>query len=205
MGATLTGLFVSSSLGVWVGAFFILLLFILQFGYFAFFEATWNVQTPGKRQMNLRVIKDNGQPISTYDAFARSLMRLVDGLPGFYGVGILSVLLSSKNKRLGDYVAGTVVVLERPLERQPPLAATPTQSLISSGYDAGRLAPEEFQLIESFLVRRNELPLEVRARLARQIIQRLAPKLEITAEDGRLSEPLLEKLAAEYRNRSQYR
>lgn len=205
LAVTITGLLVSSRVGIWVAACFVLLVFIVQFGYFALFEAIWNGQTPGKRRINLRVIKDNGQPISTYDAVARNLLRLVDSLPGFYGVGILSVLLSAKNKRLGDFVAGTVVVLEKPLDVQATLAPAPARPSSPSGYDVNRLAAEEFQLMESFLMRRKELPSEPRARLARQIIERLAPKLEISTEDQRLPEPLLEKLAAEYRNHTRYR
>ncbi len=195
----------SKTAGIWVVAVLILVFFTLQFGYFAFFEAYWNGQTPGKRQLDLRVIKDNGQPITTYDSVARNLLRIVDSLPGFYGVGIVSVLLSAKNKRLGDYVAGTVVVHEKPLETPPALEPVPAEPPSPSGYDAARLTPEEFAVIETYLMRRKDLPANVRSRLGPQIIQRIAPKLGISPEDQSRPEPLLEKLAAEYRERARYR
>ena len=88
----------------------------MQFGYFAMFEAFWNGQTPGKRWTHLRVIKDSGRPINAYDAILRNLLRIVDNLPTLYAIGIVTMLISKENKRVGDYAAGTVVVHEKPLQ-----------------------------------------------------------------------------------------
>ena len=191
--------------GVWVAAVLLLLLFLLQFGYYTFFEAIWQGQTPGKRYQYLRVIKDTGQPITVYDAVARNLLRIVDSLPGFYAVGIVSVLLSSQNKRLGDYVGGTVVVHEKPLEGHVPDSFRYAEPGPASGYEVRRLSPQEFQLLEAYLVRRSQLTPEVRGQMARQIIQQLAPTLEISPDDQRHPEPLLERLATEYRNLARFR
>lgn len=193
----------SSPAGVWFAALAVLVAFLLQSGYFVFFEALWNGQTPGKRHMHLRVIKDSGRPISVYDAVARNLLRIVDSLPGLYAVGITSMLLSSQNKRLGDYVAGTVVVHERPLEQQTEVRWKSAGQ--NPAYDVTRISPEEFQLIEAFLLRRTQLAAEVRSHMASEIIARLASKLEIPAEEALRPEPLLEALATEYRNRAQFR
>ena len=193
----------SSPTGVWFMAVGVLTAFLLQSGYFVFFEALWNGQTPGKRHMHLRVIKDSGRPITVYDAFARNLLRIVDSLPGLYAVGIISMLMSSQNKRLGDYVAGTVVVHERPLEKQAEVRWTSTGR--DFGSDVLRISPQEFQLIEAFLLRRSQLAAEVRAHMAREIIARLAPKLQIPAEESFRPELLLEALATEYRNRARFR
>lgn len=224
----------SESAGTWGIALFILGAFLVQFGYFAIFEAVWNGQTPGKRMMHLRVIEDSGRPINVYAAVARNLLRIVDSLPGVYAVGILSALLSSKNKRLGDYVAGTVVVHERPLDQQSvtgwqPAPAKPAAKAtfttgsvlginpaparpvpvedpkVPSGYDAGLLSTAEFGLIESFLLRRAQLETRVRAQMARQIVDKIAPRLQIRPEDLARAEPLLEKLATEYREQTRYR
>jgi uncharacterized RDD family membrane protein YckC len=213
--------------GMWVMAVYILLAFLLQFGYFAVFEAIGNGQTPGKRRMHLRVIKDDGRPITTYDSVARNLVRIVDNLPGFYAVGIISMLISSQNKRLGDYLAGTVVVHERPLDQPRPAESGSTQeqpraepsvapaSMLDlnpytpapkaaplpdgpSGYDVRHLSVDEFGLMETFLLRRGQLAPEVRSQLARQIVDRLAPVLRIRDEDLVRAEALIEKLAAEY-------
>ncbi|HEV2492359.1 MAG TPA: RDD family protein [Terriglobia bacterium] len=215
----------------WTLALLLLLFFLVQFGYFAFFEALWNGQTPGKRYMHLRVIKDSGRPISTFDALGRNLLRLVDSLPGIYAVAIVSALLSAKNKRLGDYVAGTVVVHEKPLSAQadlhwesaPRVAPTPPPGSIlklappepppqpepaaplDSGYDVSRLSAEEFHLLETFLLRRRHLAADVRIKMANQIVERLSTKREISDDDRRGPEKLIERLANAYRRRGHLR
>ncbi len=188
----------------WVLAFVGLFWFLVQFGYFAFFEAIWNGQSPGKRLTHLRVIEDSGRPISAYEAIARNLLRIVDSIPAFYGVAIISALLSAKSKRLGDYVAGTVVVHEKPATLETGVRWDSPQVSVNSPYDISRLAPEEFQLIEAFLLRRNQLAAEVRTQTARQILHRLAGRLEFSPDDLRHPEALLETLATAYRTRARY-
>ena len=106
--------------------------FLLYYGYFAAFEALWGGQTPGKRAVGLRVISVTGQPITTFDALLRNLLRIVDQMPGIYAVGVLSIFFTARNQRLGDLVAGTVVVQEhglpqarrrRPRRRRPRASA----------------------------------------------------------------------------------
>ena len=120
-----TALMDSPQGATWAMAALALAWFLVQFAYFAFFEALWNGQTPGKRYLHLRVINDSGRPITAYEAISRNLLRIVDSLPGIYAVAIVSALLSAKSKRLGDYIAGTVVVHERPLARQSEISWGP--------------------------------------------------------------------------------
>src|SRR5262249_6561441 len=94
-------------------AFFVLLLFCVYLGYFALFEIFWKGQTPGKRYAGIRVIKDSGRPANAFEAITRNLMRAVDSLPGFYGVGVVTMMLNKQSRRLGDFVAGTIVVHEK--------------------------------------------------------------------------------------------
>lgn len=190
--------------GAWILALLVLLWFLLHFGYFALFEAIWNGQTPGKRSTHLRVIQESGRPITVYEAVARNLLRIVDSIPGLYGVAIISALLSAKSKRLGDYVAGTVVVHEKPTVLETGVHWDLAASSGSSRYDVSRLAPEEFQLIETYLLRRNQLAADVRAQTARKIIERLSARLEFSPEDLRNLEALLETLASAYRTRARY-
>ncbi len=190
--------------GAWALAILVLLWFLLHFGYFAIFESVWNGQTPGKRSTHLRVIQDSGRPITVYEAVARNLLRIVDSLPGLYGVAIISALLSAKSKRLGDYVAGTVVVHEKPAVLETAVRWDLAASPAGSRYDVSRLTPQEFQLIEAFLLRRNQLGVEVRADTARKIIQRISPRFEFSADDLKNLEALLETLAGAYRARARY-
>jgi uncharacterized RDD family membrane protein YckC len=79
----------------------------------AFFEATWNGQTPGKRALRLRVLNDDGSPVRWPAALSRNLLRAADFLPVLYGVGLSAMLANRDFKRLGDLAAGTVVVYEQ--------------------------------------------------------------------------------------------
>ena len=190
--------------GAWTLALLVILWFLLHFGYFALFEAIWNGQTPGKRLTHLRVIQDSGRPITVYEAVARNLLRIVDSIPVLYGVAIISALFSARSKRLGDYVAGTVVVREKAAVLETGVRWDLAASSGSSRYDVSRLAPEEFQLIEAFLVRRNQLAADVRIETGRKIIQRISARLEFSPEDTRNPEALLETLATAYRARARY-
>jgi len=118
----------SPTAGVWIVAILIFIYFLLMYGYFILFESIWNGQTPGKRLTHIRVIKDSGQPITAIDAVGRNLLRLVDQLPFAYGFGVLCAWISPQSKRLGDYVAGTVVVHEKPFETVAPQWTAPAQA-----------------------------------------------------------------------------
>src|SRR5918911_227838 len=95
-------------------ALYVLLVFVVTSGYYVFFEIVWNGQTPGKRLVGVRVIRENGYPIRPIDAVIRNLVRIVDWLPGMYGIGVLTMLLNQRSKRLGDFASGTIVVREAP-------------------------------------------------------------------------------------------
>lgn len=100
----------------WAVGIFFLIVFLLQWGYFALFEAFGNGRTPGKRVARIRVIHQSGRGISFVESLARNLVRFIDYLPGFYAVGVVAIFLSRRNQRLGDLVAGTLVVRDREVD-----------------------------------------------------------------------------------------
>jgi uncharacterized RDD family membrane protein YckC len=92
----------------------------------AWFEAFWNGQTPGKRALGIAVLNDDGTPVRWPGALTRNLLRAVDFLPLFYGVGLVAMLINRDFKRLGDLAAATVVVYlpeKRAREAQIPRIA----------------------------------------------------------------------------------
>jgi uncharacterized RDD family membrane protein YckC len=91
----------------------VILGFILIAGYFLISEAAWNGQTVGKRSVRLRVVGDQGEPITLGQATIRNLVRIIDFLPLFYAVGVVAMFSNSRSKRLGDFAAGTIVVRDR--------------------------------------------------------------------------------------------
>jgi uncharacterized RDD family membrane protein YckC len=188
-------------LAVWGLAIMILVGFLLYFGYFALFEILWNGQTPGKRVAGIRVIKDSGRPLTPAESIGRNLMRIVDLLPAFYGIGIVCAILNKENKRLGDFVAGSLVVRETSLDELKPAWQTqPAPPVVASSALGGiYLTTDELALIDSFLSRRSELDYDVRLRMAEQIFLRLKPKLTLPADNSLSSEGILEALAYERR------
>jgi len=184
----------------------IFILFSVQFGYFALFEALWNGQTPGKRWTHLRVIKDSGRPISAYDAILRNLLRIVDALPTMYATGLITMLISKENKRVGDYAAGTVVIHEKPLQGVSSIwqqSQTPAQPPATG--QLPQLTVEELQLVEAFLDRRGSLEPHVRSAMAHQIADRLAERWAIPPEGRPDAEKFLEAAAEQRRQTARFR
>lgn len=199
-----TGISMAPELGKWTIAIYIFAFFLLYWGYFAIFEALWKGQTPGKRKAGIRVIRDSGREITAKEAIGRNLLRSVDLLPGMYGIGILSIFLSPQNKRLGDYVAGTVVVHDRrPEESQPFWNTRDDQDATFAGIE--KVTPEEIQMIETFLLRRLDLPPAVRRQSAQRIVEHLSTKLESTDEQRRDLENFLELVVRQFRKSARYR
>lgn len=124
----------------WAIGIFVLIIFLLQWGYFALFEAFGNGRTPGKRVARIRVIHQSGRGINFVEALARNLVRFVDYLPGLYAVGIMAIFLSRRNQRLGDMVAGTLVVRDREVD-SPHWGESASRTFTAPTLIAGSLAP----------------------------------------------------------------
>lgn len=170
--------------------------------YHVVLEAAWSGRTPGKRLMGLRVVKDSGVPIGFWDALIRNLLRMVDYLPSFYLVGVVTIFSTPRHKRIGDLAAGTVVIKERSLKavaapaaparagHELPLgvaapgplgleAAAPEAGTPAAAPVAALLPPltyDEAELLRDFLRRRNGLAPEPRAQLAERLARLLRSK-----------------------------
>jgi uncharacterized RDD family membrane protein YckC len=201
----LSGGIFSATRSIWWNAIVTLIIFCINWGYYAIFEALWKGQTPGKRWAGIRVIKETGRPINAFEAIARNLVRFIDFLPGFYGVGVLTMLLNSRNRRLGDYVAGTIVVHETSDRESSLFFNTPVRADFTLHQAAG-LTVQEAELIETFLARRLEIPAEVRRYNAQRITDMVSARLQIPPEARPPdNENFLELMVREFRNRAQYR
>jgi uncharacterized RDD family membrane protein YckC len=188
----------------WVVAIIVFLLFLLNSGYFALFEIFWNGQTPGKRYAQIRVIKDDGRPIGAYESIVRNAVRLIDYLPAMYGVGLVSVFLSKQSKRLGDFVAGTVVVHEKTLAGFRPYQETKIDETLPP-VDVSVVTIEEVRLIETFLNRREHLEAAVRTTMAAQITNRLTQKMNLQIYGWPRTERFLEAVMEQCRQSDRFR
>lgn len=117
-------------------AFWIILLFVLEWFYPVAFELSAAGATPGKRVMGLRVVMDDGLPVTAAASMTRNLLRVADFLPFGYAGGVVSLLLRADGKRLGDLAAATLVVHQpqRPpkLKLDDVLPVTPVLPLAPS-------------------------------------------------------------------------
>ena len=168
-----------------VSGFTLIVTLVLIWAYFILLEWLWNGQTIGKRIFKLRVINEDGSPARFTAVLIRNLLRLVDFLPAFYGVGVLVIVLSPKSQRLGDLAAGTYVVrAPRPkvdwfsLRTVTPLGAGTTA-------ETRRMPGEAQRLVREFVAREADLAPTERARIAAVIAAKLRP---YTVEDEELND-----------------
>ena len=174
----------------WLVALFILLSFILLWGYYIFFEVMWNGQSPGKRWVDIRVIRRDGLPVTAAEVIVRNLVRLIDFIPAFYGVGVVTMFIDNQSRRLGDMAAGTIVVREQEAVTLDSLALGTLRQLPTfkiydpmlmtelNSWPVERLEGSDIERLETFLSRYGEL---VNGdRLAQQLLKTVLVKLEMS-------------------------
>jgi uncharacterized RDD family membrane protein YckC len=146
----------------------VIALFAAQWVYWTACEALWGGQTLGKRAMRIRVVRLDGSPVGLYESAVRNLTRAVDFLHLLYGTGVLCMLLSRQHRRLGDFLAGTVLVREERID-------------LDKYVQAGTLAPTgttlpaaDVELILGYLERARTLAPQARQKLAQAMVDRFA-------------------------------
>ncbi|HEX2682011.1 MAG TPA: RDD family protein [Candidatus Dormibacteraeota bacterium] len=177
--------------------------FVAIFGYFWISEALWSGQTIGKRVFRLRAVGDRGEPMTFLQAGIRNVVRIVDFLPYGYGVGLVTLFINGKGKRLGDLAAGTIVVKDSdylwlwqlpggrppapspgqpeqpgappPIAPPPPPPPPPPAFAPASPAELflRRLDPDVRRFVTAYARRRHELPVALRAQLAQQVDAKL--------------------------------
>ena len=139
---------------------YLLVYFMVFWGYPILCEVLFDGQTPGKRALELRVVADDGAPVGWLASITRNLLRTVDFLPVGYGVGLVAGFADPWGRRLGDMVAKTMVI-HAPRDRQslrPPVegAQAPLKPL----------QQQEQAAVIAFSERATQLTQERRAELA---------------------------------------
>ena len=181
----------------WTLAILIVVIFLIFAGYFIVFEWLWNGQTPGKRLLKLRVIREDGRPVTFWEALARNLLRVFDAVPGFvipvYSIGLITIFMSARDQRIGDIFAGTVVVRER-LDEAPTFQETFSNPVSDAAFrrvqkqiifeaNINSLTESEIEVAESFLRRRWDLSDRQRLwmawRVALPIMYKLKPQYDL--------------------------
>jgi uncharacterized RDD family membrane protein YckC len=166
-------------------------LFCIYWGYFALFEIVWSGQTPGK--------------LDATAAILRNLLRAVDFLPALYGVGVATMVLNRHSRRLGDLLAGTVVVHEREVESLEPSWTSSPRARSAAPPAATMITDHELVLIETYLERRWNFSNSVRQRAALQIADRITERTGLRAQPGHTVDDFLEAVARQARDAGRLR
>lgn len=207
---------------LWISAAVIFVHFLFFWGYYTLFEAFWRGQTPGKRFVKIAVLKDSGRQITLFESMARNFVRILDALPAFYAVGVISMLASRQNKRLGDLLAGTIVV-----HREPTATSTIGEGLgrtFTSGFVApaavgsvpdfgvefppecvARLSPHDLLTMESFFARLPELDFATAERIAGTMLQGFCATMQTAVPPDISVRRSLDSLAYQLRATSNFR
>lgn len=193
---------------------FLLVMFLLEWGYTIGFEYAWHGRTPGKWAMGLRVIQENGQPLSWWASSLRNLLRVADTLPlmfvfmddlgifcllPVYGPGLVCMICSRRLQRLGDLAARTVVIQERRMElpREPVIFGR-IEPLARADLNSYTPRSRTLSLIDRYLGRRSVL-LHARGHaLAAPLADALATRLNYMADADRVREYPMSFLAQVY-------
>lgn len=188
------GVFAPTGVGV---AAVTVLSFLVFAAYDILFEVFASGRTPGKRLNGLRVVRTDGSPVGFFTSAVRNVLRLADLLPGMYLAGIVSILVTRRNQRLGDLAAGTLVVRERrpSLGWQAPAPSPQAPNAQWLSWDVSAVSAAELAAVRRFLDRRNELTSGARYELALKLAQPLRSKVPGVPDDVR-GERFLEQLAA---------
>jgi uncharacterized RDD family membrane protein YckC len=164
----------------------LVVLFVLEWGYYTFWEVIWNGSTPGKRALDLRVITMDGHPLRVGDSFLRNLLRAADWLPWGYVLGLLSMAVDSRFRRLGDLVAGTIVVVEekRTVASTIRIDAMPTVKELANLPQRLPLSGDELDALEHFLRRRDRIGSAREDELAGMVAPVFARRLGVRVNDA---------------------
>ncbi|HZY59452.1 MAG TPA: RDD family protein [Candidatus Binataceae bacterium] len=174
-----------AQLGGIVFAIFVLAQFVIESGYFIFWEMLTGGRSPGKALVGLRVVRRNGLPIELGNSMVRNVFRIVDLLPANYLVGLISMLLSPSGERLGDHAAGTIVIrLDRPQAAGEITTSRNPQTLSLTREQLARIGPREIELIRGTLRRLSTIPEDRADQLLAEVTETMRQRLELPELPG---------------------
>ncbi|HEY9880291.1 MAG TPA: RDD family protein [Leptolyngbyaceae cyanobacterium] len=172
----------ADTLQLWLVAIFSILIFAIYIGYFVAFETYWYGQTPGKRYAKIRVIRDDAQPERLFQATLRSLARPIDDI---LFVGFFCIVLGRQEKRIGDWLAGTLVVQNDPTTAAQAIALDERSKSIAVDLlnltDFEKISPDDFAAIREYLQRRPSMTAKARGEVSLHLGRRLKEKMALDA------------------------
>lgn len=189
---------------LWLLAINLIIIFLIYVGYFVFFETLWQGQSPGKRYVKIRVIRDDARPVTLQQSTLRALLRPFDDM---LFIGAFLIIFSKQEKRLGDWIAGTMVIQEERGNISSNFTLSPeAQSLadeLQLANEIEKLLPEDFALIKEYLQRRAGMIPKARVELAEKLAIEIKNIMGLeTIPEGVTANIFLEGIYLAYQNHS---
>ena len=201
----LIGSTVPDRLAQWIWAIQSMTTFAIYVGYFVILETLWRGQTPGKKWTKIRVVRDNGKPERLPQAILRALLRPVDDM---LFIGVFFIIFTQQEKRLGDMVAGTIVVQEEVSTLTKIEISTEAENLavqLRIEAEIDNLLPEDFATIRDFLQRRKNIMLEYQHQLSRKLAQQVKEIIMVeNIPEGYSNSQFLEAIYVAYQQDKSY-
>ncbi len=189
----------------WLGVTLLTIVtFLLLFAYPIIFESLSDGRTPGKALFGLRVVTTDGAPINFRHAALRGCLAIFEILMTTGAVAVIATFLSARNQRLGDYVAGTLVLRERnalPVPRAVAFTPPPGTEYFVESLDVGSLRPEDYSNVRSFLLRSSKLDRAARHQLATGLATQYVHRLNAAVPPDMGPELFLLCVAGAYQRR----
>lgn len=171
--------------------------FAIFWGYNIAFEVLNSGRTPGKALNGIRVVLESGAPEPFATSAVRNVIRIIDILPGTYLVGVISILVTRRNQRVGDLTAGTLVIRDR--QAVPDEVRIP-YFVEAPAWDTSAVDAQDLDAVVAFLARREQIESGARNQIASELAHRLRPKVG-GAVTGERDEIFLERIVLSKRGR----
>lgn len=175
---------------------------LVVLGYPLAMETFWHGRSLGKAAMGIRVVRDDGGPERFRHALVRAVMMLLE----FWGPALVASIISKRGKRLGDLLAGTIVVQERvPGGSLQPIAMPPPLAMWASTLDLSRLSDQLALSCRQFLARQAQLTAYTRETVGRQLVAEVSAAVSPPPPPGTPGWAYLSAVLAERRRREEWR
>lgn len=189
-----------STTAVWLVAIAFIVSFVMYAGYFVFFETLWQGQTPGKSFAKIRVVRDDGRPMGMKQATLRALLRPFDE---FLFIGFFLIMFSRQEKRLGDFVAGTIVIQAEVPNVSSSVNISEAAKILHEELlkitDLSVLLPDDFAVIREYLQRRSTMSAKARSTLSLKLAEQVQQILHLEKIPTPSADVFLEAVYLAYR------
>lgn len=173
----------ADTVNLWLRGIALLIFFGIYVGYFVFFETLWQGQTLGKRVTGIRVIRNDGRPVGLAQSTLRALLRPIDDFPFMGLVGGLLIFFTPREKRLGDFIAGTLVVVDEKASKPATLTLSEQSrgvaNMLMSSADLSRLQPDDFAIVREYLQRRDGMVPDAQATVSIRMTQDVRERIRL--------------------------